>query len=567
MASRARVVEMIITTRLDVPTPNLGTDRLHSRTFDSILLALKNNMANESSDPTPSASPPSKNFLRTPTSWDALDDVLLMHLKDNQKLGWKEIASHFHNRTPNACQFRWRRLKSGNLKNPPKSAAAIGSLAATSITETPSPSQGPGSPAGLAPKKAPKRRKSETPTSSLAPVYSPLANTTFTGYDTVSTALAGLSALSSTLGASVGSQQSGLINTTSHPQTFDNLPKLDVALDPQTHSAAAAGTSGGYFTDISVDPTLNLPHNRPHPVPMSLGLTPRSSNVDQHTMPIHNNSIIQIVRDDRTSVSLQLRHSMLSLPSNSMNIPHHQLNNNALAHLPVLFGGNSISGPSRNTSISGPTGLPHLASTLSSIRNGSIVGPPQAYLRRLSMLVVHTERRGSEKDVKNEKSKVKEQENEKESSERLETPKKSASTQPIFKLPWSMEEDELLINRRRKELSFAELSILLPQRTEGEIWARIDALERLRNGHRALMSRENRRRRQSLLGLDDVDDFYSEVDSVIGAIDSDEDDEDEDALLDVDDSIPGQMKRARKRRASSAVNPLSVRDNIRRRLH
>ncbi|QFZ25309.1 putative transcriptional regulatory protein [Clavispora lusitaniae] len=558
---------MIITTRLDVPTPNLGTDRLHSRTSDSISSALKNNMANESSDPTPSASPPSKNFSRTPTSWDASDDVLLMHLKDNQKLGWKEIASHFHNRTPNACQFRWRRLKSGNLKNPPKSAAAIGSLAATSITETPSPSQGPGSPAGSAPKKAPKRRKSETPTSSLAPVYSPLANTTFTGYDTVSTALAGLSALSSTSGASVGSQQSGLINTTSHPQTFDNSPKSDVALDPQTHSAAAAGTSGGYFTDISVDPTSNLPHNRPHPVPMSSGLTPRSSNVDQHTMPIHNNSIIQIVRDDRTSVSSQSRHSMSSLPSNSMNIPHHQSNNNALAHLPVLFGGNSISGPSRNTSISGPTGLPHLASTLSSIRNGSIVGPPQAYLRRSSMSVVHTERRGSEKDVKNEKSKVKEQENEKESGERSETPKKSASTQPIFKLPWSMEEDELLINRRRKELSFAELSILLPQRTEGEIWARIDALERLRNGHRASMSRENRRRRQSSLGLDDVDDFYSEVDSVIGAIDSDEDDEDEDALLDVDDSIPGQMKRARKRRASSAVNPLSVRDNIRRRLH
>lgn len=67
-----------------------------------------------------------KNPSRTPTSWDAEDDILLMHLKDNQKLGWKEIASHFNNRTPNACQFRWRRLKSGNLKNPPKSAAALG---------------------------------------------------------------------------------------------------------------------------------------------------------------------------------------------------------------------------------------------------------------------------------------------------------------------------------------------------------------------------------------------------------------------------------------------------------
>lgn len=514
-----------------------------------------------------SASPPSKNFLRTPTSWDALDDLLLMHLKDNQKLGWKEIASHFHNRTPNACQFRWRRLKSGNLKNPPKSAAAISGLATTAAAGSPSPRPSETIATGSDSKKAPKRRKSETPSSGLTPVYSPLANTTFTGYDTVSTALAGLSALSSTLSGTGGPQTGGPINTTSHPQTFDNLPKLDVALDPQTHSAAAAGTSGGYFTDISVDPTLNLPHNRPHPVPISLGLTPRTSNADQHTMPQHNNSIFQIVRDDRNSVSLQLRHSVLSLPSNSMHIPHHHLTN--LAHLPVLFGGSSISGPSGNTSISGPSGLPNLASTLSGIRNGSIVGPPQAYLRRLSMLIVHTERRGSEKDVKSEKSTEKEGASERDPKSRLETPNRTpAPTQPIFKLPWAMEEDELLINRRRKELSFAELSILLPQRTEREIWARIDALERLRNGHRALLSRGNRRRRQSLLGLDDVDDFYSEVDSVIGDIDSEEDvDEDEDVLLDVDDSIPGHMRRARKRRASSAVNPLSVRDSIKRRLN
>ncbi|KTA97686.1 Transcriptional regulatory protein DOT6 [Nakaseomyces glabratus] len=34
-----------------------------------------------------------------------------------KNLGWKEIALYFENRTPNACQFRWRRLKSGNLKS------------------------------------------------------------------------------------------------------------------------------------------------------------------------------------------------------------------------------------------------------------------------------------------------------------------------------------------------------------------------------------------------------------------------------------------------------------------
>ena len=54
---------------------------------------------------------------RNPSSWDPEDDLLLRHLKEIKKLGWKEISRFFENRTPNACQFRWRRLKSGNLKS------------------------------------------------------------------------------------------------------------------------------------------------------------------------------------------------------------------------------------------------------------------------------------------------------------------------------------------------------------------------------------------------------------------------------------------------------------------
>lgn len=53
---------------------------------------------------------------KNPTSWDIQDDLLLRHLKEVRKFGWKEISKYFINRTPNACQFRWRRLKSGNLK-------------------------------------------------------------------------------------------------------------------------------------------------------------------------------------------------------------------------------------------------------------------------------------------------------------------------------------------------------------------------------------------------------------------------------------------------------------------
>lgn len=56
-------------------------------------------------------------LFRTPSSWDPHDDQMLRHLKEDQKLGWKEIAAHFPYRTTNACQFRWRRLMSGNLKS------------------------------------------------------------------------------------------------------------------------------------------------------------------------------------------------------------------------------------------------------------------------------------------------------------------------------------------------------------------------------------------------------------------------------------------------------------------
>lgn len=73
----------------------------------------------DSSSSSPSASDVSEGTsnAKNPSSWDPEDDILLRHLKEIKNLGWKEIALYFENRTPNACQFRWRRLKSGNLKS------------------------------------------------------------------------------------------------------------------------------------------------------------------------------------------------------------------------------------------------------------------------------------------------------------------------------------------------------------------------------------------------------------------------------------------------------------------
>lgn len=45
--------------------------------------------------------------------WTPQEDKLLMELKDERRLGWREILSYFQGRTANACQFRWRRIVSG----------------------------------------------------------------------------------------------------------------------------------------------------------------------------------------------------------------------------------------------------------------------------------------------------------------------------------------------------------------------------------------------------------------------------------------------------------------------
>ena len=466
-------------------------------------------MADASTDQGGDGASDSKNYSRTPTSWDQLDDILLMHLKDQQKLGWKEIASNFHNRTPNACQFRWRRLKLGNLKNPPKLA---------------SPGHNPPSaPAGSSVKR---QRKNKDDFSAASP-FSPVALATFTGYDNnITSALAGLNALSHT-----ASPMPPAFESTS--SDFEPVTaRIEPNLDPQL-SQGGSSNGGGYYAEILVDPTMNLPHNQPGHPP---ALTPRNSTSQQghHSrsnstlaVPVHNNSIIQIIKDDRNSV-LSSRSLVLSLPSKSMTFPHHRLN--SLAHMPVLFGGTSVSGPSRNPSVSAPTTVP-------SLRNGSVSGGSGYFSRSGSVVIPHAT------DEKEKKKKTPK----KDASDPKSTPKKSKSSKSMLHIPWLIEEDELLVNRRNRELSFAELLILLPQRTEGEIWTRIDYLERLRNGLRS-SPRTAGRRRQSSIGLDDVDDFYAGVEDVI------ETDSDDDVLVDVD-----TIERAkRKRRTSSSVNPLTM---------
>ncbi|KAK9456129.1 hypothetical protein V1511DRAFT_487039 [Dipodascopsis uninucleata] len=109
---------------------------------------------------------------RNPTSWDPHDDMLLRHLKEQQKLGWKDIASHFINRTPNACQFRWRRLMSGSLRG---SAVVSNSSNAASPTSSNSTASNTPTTASAPPVVAPTSATTSAPVVALAWANEPQA--------------------------------------------------------------------------------------------------------------------------------------------------------------------------------------------------------------------------------------------------------------------------------------------------------------------------------------------------------------------------------------------------------
>ncbi|RCK62701.1 hypothetical protein Cantr_08930 [Candida viswanathii] len=302
--------------------------------------------------------------------WDAEDDILLMHLKDNQKLGWKEIASHFTNRTPNACQFRWRRLKSGNLKNPPKSAAALGAQF----------KQNPNMNAATKKKKAtPTSSSSTDDTSGHTPTsnstgnftYNPMTTGTFQGFDnSISTALAGLNALSNShrIFQAHPTDTQGWYHVTKH----QGLPFGTYKLGPQHAFLANA-------PELHVGrQTVELGH---HAQGVDIGIANISA--------LRNNSIIQITTEERGSILSLGRASVSSLPSKSMKIPHHELGNTALAHLPVLFGGagEASVGP-RDTRVSVDPRPDCNSPALSSLRNGSVANSSTGYFSRSGSVVI-----------------------------------------------------------------------------------------------------------------------------------------------------------------------------------
>lgn len=77
----------------------------------------------------PKYSMPYSQMPKQASAWSPEDDKRLRYLKEQQNLGWRDVANHFPFRTPNACQFRWRRIVSASRapvktkKYPPKKAS------------------------------------------------------------------------------------------------------------------------------------------------------------------------------------------------------------------------------------------------------------------------------------------------------------------------------------------------------------------------------------------------------------------------------------------------------------
>ncbi|SCU89066.1 LAMI_0D12288g1_1 [Lachancea mirantina] len=432
---------------------------------------------------------------KNPSSWDPQDDLLLRHLKEVKKLGWKEIAQFFKNRTPNACQFRWRRLKSGNLKTTKSaSVGAEGSLGeengAVAVAERGLGGLGVESAAGDVGNVAVTGRSvSESATESY------LAASTVPAAPAAPAGPALAAATTAATAIPIPRNTHGV--DWRHPH---QLPSLTQSLGNQMSRGSPYGSP--------VPPTSQQPQHLPGPfngtaVAPGKFLKPRSFS---HTVipekprsDEENLGLIPkvVVRSRRGSLAQPVApHAVL--PLNHTN-SHSNL---SLALSTSLTGSksrkNSFSSRSRRSSFNmappdrlhGPISrresvvqAPASVATLSrresfnstTSRRGSMI-----QFRRDSPGLIPSDRRGSVSqftDVPKGHSQHFAPMNGT-SLNQTSHPTPSVGEHAKSTEPWSLDEDRLLNQRREKDLSMDELSILLPHRSEQEIQWRITALDR-----------------------------------------------------------------------------------------
>ncbi|SCV02805.1 LAME_0H05358g1_1 [Lachancea meyersii CBS 8951] len=469
---------------------------------------------------------------KNPSSWDAQDDVLLRHLKEVKKLGWKEIAQYFKNRTPNACQFRWRRLRSGNLKTAGKptessedhtgGAGADPQHQSLPLTMSASASPAPTNLASAAVAVADAKpitlsnsstgsQYAPTPTpalptasvaapvgasgfgSSSAATYKPGSNPTSTAASSrsMTPVIAGGIAKNSYMDAPI--IPSGPASAPGIPMqsALGYLPYQHLAHQPSLNRRSQSHSSIGpdkFVKPRSYSHTMAPPSSLLHP--SSASHLP-SIEVNK-TLEDENLGLIPkvLVRSRRSSVAQHapLPHMNLSTPAlastSSSNLTAALNTTLTTSKLPK----NSFSSRPRRSSF-------HMAapdriySTPS--RRGSVVQAPTsvASLTRRESFNNHTSRRDSYIHPRRESFVQISLDRRESISNYTDVPRSNlASFTPAMgtglshahsaaePLTWSLDEDRLLHERQEKHLSLDELSILLPHRSEEEIQWRLGTL-------------------------------------------------------------------------------------------
>ncbi|CDO95000.1 unnamed protein product [Kluyveromyces dobzhanskii CBS 2104] len=478
---------------------------------------------------------------RTPSSWEPQDDVLLRHLKEVKRLGWKEIAQYFTNRTPNACQFRWRRLKSGSLKTvkSPEDEdeddeildVAVPAIAPVAAALEPALSADSASNGG-------------TNAVSSATLASTPASTT-TGRKTTATSTS-------------GARKSGSAGPMPMPMPIPTSKVTNSAVLSSPHgltgvglggfvsSASAAVTPGSsvpsvngglaHSGSLSKSPFSTAPHGK--------FIKPRSASHSQDVAPnVHHFNDQEENFGFIPKVFIKSRRGSAVVVNNPIQ-PNLAVSSSNLTSSKSRK--NSFSSRSRRSSfnVASDRHFIPMSSNGSSRRSSVVVMPPStlptssSHPRRESFTTngsmsrsnsVSQFRRGSMQ------------------AGFIDMPTKQSSQPPPstvptvgsfngFTKPWSIDEDKLLVEKRQRyHLSIDELSILLPHRFEQEIQWRIEMLQLTAADAAANNAPVVSVKPDSSPLADDVHSTYS-PDTAIDEHDGVEDDEE-----DVDVEIVGRM--------------------------
>ncbi|CAI4061276.1 hypothetical protein SUVZ_05G1680 [Saccharomyces uvarum] len=476
---------MSVSTRLNSASIHLSTmsphPQLHSLSRQPHA-SMSNDEAHDSSSSSPSLPPSSsstssttpslcKNSSKNPSSWDPQDDLLLRHLKEVKKMGWKDISQYFPNRTPNACQFRWRRLKSGNLKSNKTALIDINTYSGpVKITTTDGASSQKMSP-----------REDNAPDDDTVEI--PATNATLSiPIPSRKTSLPSFSA-----SMSFAHSPSNM----TPPAIVSNAPSSMPFVPPQPPIAH-----------------LHHPHHLLHHHPNHKTLKPRS-NSHSFTNSLNQDPVVRFNDEEKygfiPKVFVRSRRSSFAYPQQAVITTTPSSPNSSHVLNASLLGSKSRRDSSANWSRRSSFNV----SSNNTSRRSSIVLAPNSVSN-----VFNTNGSNSSSNTNSRRESVIKKEFQQRLNHlsgsgastpsngaifpasytfmdlpRLSSVSSSSTTLPKFKRgslsghssntlksPWSRDEDILLVENKKRNLSMMELSILLPQRTEVEIQCRLGVL-------------------------------------------------------------------------------------------